>query len=88
MMRESMVCRFVTGFSVALIALSFTAGAVAHNAPSELKTTVVISLTSSAQPNISMTVYNNGNTAASELVRKVSMNDFHFVKKTDTSSAK
>ena len=54
--------------------------------PSGLKTTVVISSTSLAKPDISITVYNNGNTAVSELVSKVSVNDFHFVKKTDKSS--
>jgi len=61
-----MVHRFITGVSAALIALSFTAGAAAQSAPSELKTNVVITQTSSPQPNIVVSVYNNGSAEASK----------------------
>ena len=65
-----MFCRFATGVSAALIALSFTAGAVAQGALSEHSTTVVISSTSSGQADISGSVSNNGNTDVSDGKRK------------------
>ena len=85
-MRESMFCRFATDVSAALIALSFTAGAVAYSAPSELKTTVVIYSASSARPNISIPVRNNGNTDESKCEGKPTPIDLHFIKKMDKSS--
>ena len=87
-----MFCRFVTGVSAALIALSFTAGADARGAQRKMNTTVVISSTSLAQPDISIPVSTNGSTDGSERENtpepKVKMQDFQIVKKVDKASAK
>lgn len=89
---ELMFCRFVTGVSAALIALSFAAGTVAQGAPSEPNTKVVLSLVSLGQPEISLLVGSNGDTAVSERTikpqQKPQLSDFHFTHKVDKASAK
>lgn len=62
--------RFATGVGAALVALSFTAGAVAQSTVSEPPATVVISSTSSGQAGINGSVSTNGNTDVSEGKRK------------------
>ena len=87
-----MLCRFVTGVSAALIALSFAAETVAQGAPSEPNTKVVLSLVSLGQPEISLLVGSTGDADVSERTikpqQKPQLSDFHFTHKVDKASAK